>query len=71
LHLKGYEELMDDKKERKEKYKNSNNKIVIYMIFKHIVFFFLYKIDSGQRKWLAKHGKEHLIDFTDKVAILK
>mmetsp|Transcript_38256 Transcript_38256/g.34129 ORF Transcript_38256/g.34129 Transcript_38256/m.34129 type:complete len:126 (+) Transcript_38256:29-406(+) len=50
LELKTYNELIDAKKDRKKKYEENTEKLG----------------ESNIRKWMAKHGKKHLINFDDK-----
>jgi len=50
LEMKTYNELIEQKKQRKTQYDENAEKLT----------------ESEVRKWMAKHGKKHLINFDDK-----
>mmetsp|Transcript_43321 Transcript_43321/g.50147 ORF Transcript_43321/g.50147 Transcript_43321/m.50147 type:complete len:276 (-) Transcript_43321:73-900(-) len=50
LKVKSYHELMETKKEKQKQYKENVGKLV----------------ESQERKWMASHGRKHLISFDDK-----
>jgi Ca2+-binding EF-hand superfamily protein len=50
LEMKTYNELIDQKKQRKTQFEENTEKLT----------------ESEIRKWMAKHGKKHLINFDDK-----
>jgi len=50
LELKTYNELIEQKKQRKSQFEENTEKLT----------------ESDIRKWMAKHGKKHLINFDDK-----